>query len=77
MPSLGKILLLLLVAAVTWFGYRAFKRFEAVKAKHQDDLDRLRSQALKPKGEMTECPRCHTYHAAPRACGRADCPYAA
>ncbi|MFN0041737.1 MAG: hypothetical protein ACKVSF_00815 [Alphaproteobacteria bacterium] len=73
MLSFGKILLLLAVGAVVWLGYRVHKRIENVRARHEDELNRLRSQALKPKAEMVECRRCGVYVAGTQPCERRDC----
>lgn len=81
--SYGKLLLLVAVVAIVWFGFRWFQRWE----KERRDAERreaaqLARQAPTPAAtrageEMSACRVCGTYVAASamRACGRPNCPF--
>lgn len=85
---LGKILLLIVVVAVAWFGWRWFSRVQEIG---RDKRERLRTGARPANGaagggqpapdrsaeDMEKCAECGAYvvvRAAGR-CGRPGCPY--
>jgi hypothetical protein len=75
MLSLGKILLLVIVIGGAWFGYRIWRRYEAIQAAKEQA--RAQGRQAPPIGvEMVKCISCGTY--VPKAaagtcanCGRA------
>ena len=71
----GKLLVIAVVIAVVWYGYKYINRVNAIR-------EELRRRAPKPGGraleaeDMTKCRVCGAYVTAQaRNCGRADCPY--
>ena len=81
MLSFPKLVILVAVIAIIWFGFRWFERWEkerraAERSAAQLGRDRGRGTADRQAEDMTACPVCGTYvSAAARACGRANCPY--
>ena len=80
--SLSKILLTLLVIAAVWYGWRAYNRYQALRAdvrrRMAEEARRNPKPAAEPEAEDTiECPTCGAFVAANRrvSCGRKDCPY--
>jgi hypothetical protein len=86
MLSFPKLLVLVAVVAIIWFGFRWFERWERERRQGPGStaqLGRNRSSAQPPERdreraaeEMTACPICGTYVAAgARSCGRTNCPF--
>lgn len=83
--SFGKVVLLVAVVAVVWFGYRWLQRWDKerreAERREAAQLGRQGGQAPDPAPraaeEMTACRVCGTYvaPAAARACGRPNCPF--
>jgi len=78
--SFGKLLLLLLLVAAVWFGFRHVSRVEAVRRALREELQRRqRPQKAQPieAEDLVKCAPCGAYVAARGAtnCGRADCPW--
>jgi hypothetical protein len=78
--SLSKLLLLLLVIAVVWFGFRYMGRVDAVRRALREELARRRQPQKAPRVEaedLVRCSVCGAYVAARGAshCGRVDCPW--
>lgn len=81
--SFPKVLLLVAVVAIVWFGFRWFQRWEKErreKAEREEKEGRLGRDAA-PRAEtgrtevMTACRVCGTYVAVgARSCGRPSCP---
>jgi len=81
--SFTKVLLLVAVIAIVWFGFRWFQRWEKERREADDreyKNDRLGREAS-PKADakdvevMSACRVCGTYVAqGTRACGRPRCP---
>ena len=86
--SLQKLLVLILVIAAVWYGFKYLSRLDA-KRKTESKL-RERGGGTAARGgsatpaatetdaeDMVQCPTCRAYVAARGAanCGRADCPY--
>jgi membrane protein implicated in regulation of membrane protease activity len=75
--SFWKLLLLVAVIAVAWFGWRWYQRWEL----EQRDAEARRAGGTDPRRlaaeDMVACRICGTYVApkSARACGRAECPY--
>ncbi|MFM2129802.1 MAG: hypothetical protein RL477_1348 [Pseudomonadota bacterium] len=70
--SLSKILLIVLIAAALWYGYRWLKRSQ----EKQKAAEAARRDAVRGT-DLAACPACGTYAAAGLAkcpSGRADCP---
>jgi hypothetical protein len=77
---LYKLLLLLLVIAAVWFGFRYVGRVEAVRQALREQLARRQQPQKAPRVEAEDlagCSVCGAYVAARGAshCGRADCPW--
>jgi len=74
-----KLLTLVLLVAVVWFGFKFVARVNANAAAKRNEikegagLPRPRPNAE----EMVRCPSCNVYVSATKAtsCGRPDCPY--
>ena len=88
--SLTKILLTLFVIVAVWYGWRAFNRYQALRAAREREMPkqggRANGQARDSRGgarvardteDMIECRTCGAFVAASRlvACGRKDCPF--
>ncbi|MEX2010074.1 MAG: 50S ribosomal protein L32 [Dongiaceae bacterium] len=83
-PSLGKLLVLVAIVAIVWFGFRLIGRLD----QSRKDEARLKKRAGARRGsraaetaatveDTVKCPTCGAYVPARSAssCGRADCPY--
>lgn len=85
MLSFPKIVVLVAVVAVIWFGFRWFERWEREQRQAADrgqgrlgrERDRQGPIGGRDTEEMTQCPVCGTYVAAKtaRSCGKPKCPY--
>jgi hypothetical protein len=78
--SLSKLLLLLLIGAAVWFGFRYVNRADAVRRSLREELARRQQpeKASRVEAEdLVSCRACGAYVAARGAthCGRADCPW--
>jgi hypothetical protein len=83
--SFAKILVLVAVIALIWFGFRWFERWQKeTKTAAEKKGSRLGGGTAAPSRgapaeaeEMTACRVCGTYVAAgaARACGRPNCPF--
>ena len=81
--SLTKILLTLFVIVAVWYGWRAFNRYQALRAARAREGEmpkqggRANGQARVEAEDMVECRTCGAFVAASRrvACGRRDCPF--
>jgi uncharacterized protein len=75
--SLGKLLVLIAIIVVVWYGFKYVARTEEVR-RHES---RRKAPAAGPKRveaeDMTKCSVCGAYVAARGAahCGRSDCPW--
>jgi uncharacterized protein len=79
-PSLSKLLLLLAIILIVWYGFRLIGRLDTARREEArlGRRNRRRPAAAAPQVEETiRCPRCGAYVPArrPTGCGRADCPY--
>jgi hypothetical protein len=79
--SLPKLILLVLIIVIVWYGYRYMQRIEAVRRTFRAELLR-RQQAARPSPpvaaeDLVKCATCGAYVAArgAGACGRPDCPW--
>jgi len=86
MLSFPKLMLLVALVAIIWFGFRWFERWEKERRTHNQGRtgrvgrDRTSGMSAGEGGrapeEMTACPICGTYVAAgARSCGRTNCPF--
>jgi|GEM_PF-305679 len=85
--SFGKVVLLVAVVAVIWFGFRWFQRWEKERRDRAEREEREegrlgRDASPRPRGDtmptevMTACRVCGTYVAeGTRSCGRPRCPF--
>ena len=89
-PSIQKILVLISILGVVWYGFKLVGRLKEARdeqAKKQGSPPRKsnpwrsrtpasETQAMEAE-DMVECPVCRTYVAAKgaRACGKSGCPY--
>jgi uncharacterized protein len=74
--SFGKILLLAVVIAGAWFGWRWWRRVQKVSRDEAAELARARARQMRGE-DMVRCPVCEVYlsPSTARACGRENCPY--
>ncbi len=59
--SIGKILILVVIIAVVWYGFKAFGR---IKQKRDDDADEAvdaRTSVRSDAEDMAPCPKCGAY----------------
>jgi uncharacterized protein len=80
--GLPKLILLALIIAIIWYGYRYLQRIEAVRRALRDELMRRQRATARPAQpveaeDLVKCATCGAYvpahHAS--ACGRPDCPW--
>lgn len=73
--GLGKILTLVAVIAVVWYGFKLYNRLEEQRKQR---LEEEEDQKPKPGiGQTEQCQQCGTYVVTSSAadCGREGCPY--
>ena len=80
MFSLSKILVLLVILGLVWFGFQVAGELDKRKQARAEARRRASGGALeRPKPaaeELRTCAVCDTYvPASPTACGRSDCPF--
>ena len=78
--SLAKLVLLGIVVAALWLGFRYMSRVDAIRRSLREELTRRRAPGVPPAKEvedLVKCARCGAYVAAKSAsaCGRPDCPW--
>ena len=79
--SLTKLVVLAVVVAALWFGFRYMSRVDAIRRSLREELDRRRAPpgatSAKEVEDLVKCARCGAYVAARNAsaCGRPDCPW--
>ena len=80
--SFAKIVVLVLVVSLVWFGFRWFQRWEKESAaRNAADPARKRDRVGSPRElsaeDMVACPVCGAYVSARGAtsCGKPGCPY--
>lgn len=78
--SLPKFLLLALIIAVVWFGFRYVSRVDAIRRAVREEVKRRqrpRGPASIEAEDLVKCAQCGAYVAARGAssCGRKDCPW--
>ncbi len=77
--SLGKLLVLAIILAVVWYGWKYVQRVEQVRRTLRDEIERRRTGTppSRPAEDLVKCAVCATYVPARGAhsCGRADCPW--
>ena len=76
-PSLGKILVLVAVIVLVWYGFKLVSRLDQAR---KQELRRQEAGPAKPRPgveETVRCPVCDAFVASRGAtsCGRPDCPY--
>tara|TARA_B100000676_G_scaffold214600_1_gene211047 strand:- start:889 stop:1116 length:228 start_codon:yes stop_codon:yes gene_type:complete len=75
MFGFGKILVLAVIIAAVWYGFKFVGRLQA---KRQEELkDARREGDSKDAGDMVKCPQCAAFVVADGAanCGKSECPY--
>ena len=75
MFGFGKILVLAVIIAVVWYGFKFVGRLQA---KRQEELkDARREGDFKDAGDMVKCPQCAAFVVAGGAakCSKSECPY--
>lgn len=78
--SVGKLLLLLLLVAIVWFGFRYVSRVDAIRRALREELQRRQRpqqrESIKAE-DLVKCAQCGAYVAARTAtsCDRAQCPW--
>jgi len=75
MFGFGKILVLAVIIAAVWYGFKFVGRLQA---KRQEELkDARREGDFKDAGDMVKCPQCAAFVVAGGAanCSKSECPY--
>ena len=75
MFGFGKILVLAVIIAVVWYGFKVVGRLQA---KRQEELKNAgREGNSKDAGDMVKCPQCAAFVVAGGAakCSKSECPY--
>ncbi|MEC8134532.1 MAG: hypothetical protein VX107_00050 [Pseudomonadota bacterium] len=75
MFGFGKILVLAVIIAVVWYGFKFVGRLQA---KRQEELKNAgREGNSKDAGDMVKCPQCAAFVVAGGAakCSKSECPY--
>lgn len=80
MFSIWKLIVLLLIIAVVWYGFKYFGRLNRVREVRQKEQLAKRAKAGKSKPktqDMVPCAVCGDFvpDTGPGDCGRANCPY--
>lgn len=72
--GLSKLLLLVLVIAAVWYGYKLVGRLDRQRKDRVAERKRRDGESI---GKMDQCPACGIYVVAGQAanCGRQGCPY--
>jgi hypothetical protein len=82
--SLGKFLLLAVLVAAVWYGFKYIQRVEEIKRLLRREAERRQADQRARRGpqsldaeDLVKCARCGAYVAAQSAtaCGRPDCPW--
>ena len=83
--SLQKLLVLVLVVAVVWYGFKFVSRLQQARetdarlraSEKKAGRPAARGREVDEAEEMVQCPVCDAYVAAraTSSCGRDDCPY--
>lgn len=75
--SFAKLLLLVAVIAIAWFGWRWFQRWELERRTTEAQRADARASPRIAAEDMVACRVCGIYVApkSARACSRAECPY--
>ncbi|HET8728228.1 MAG TPA: hypothetical protein VFO41_12010 [Alphaproteobacteria bacterium] len=79
MLSLQKLLLLVAVIGLVWYGFKMIGRFQALREREAERNEARQSRRSLPAEDMVLCGTCKTYvtPASGNGCRRADCPYEA
>ena len=78
--SLGKLLVLAIIIAVVWYGFKYTARVEAIRRSVREEIAR-RQAAARPPGrsveDLVKCPKCGAFVASVGAtdCGKPGCPW--
>jgi uncharacterized protein len=81
--SFGKLLVLILLVLVVWYGFKYVQRVEDVRRMLRRELERRQGKPQPnqpiPAEDLVKCARCGAYVAtgSRSSCGRADCPWTA
>jgi hypothetical protein len=79
--SFSKLVLLAIIIAVVWYGYRYMQRIEAVRRWLREELQRRQSAARPSQPveaeDLVKCATCGDYVPSRNAsaCGRPECPW--
>jgi hypothetical protein len=76
--SLGKLILIAIVVAAVWFGFKYLQARDRQLAQARRDAEAAKGRVGRATAEtedLVKCPVCATYVARTAgSCGRADCP---
>jgi hypothetical protein len=79
--SLGKLLVLVAIILVVWYGFKYAARVEALRNSLRDEMARRQASGAKgrPRAveDLVKCPKCGAFVAAQGAsnCGKPGCPW--
>jgi uncharacterized protein len=79
--SLGKLLVLVVLINVVWYGFKYAARIEAIRRDVRSEVARRqaarRGGSARPVEDLVKCPQCGAFVAAEGAknCGKPNCPW--
>ena len=78
--SLGKLLVLAIIIAVVWYGFKYKARVEAIRRSVREEIARRQASPRPPSRsveDLVKCPKCGAFVASVGAtnCGKAGCPW--
>ncbi|HXP30506.1 MAG TPA: hypothetical protein VN832_05415 [Stellaceae bacterium] len=79
--SLGKLLILILLIGIVWYGFKYVQRVEEIRQRLRRQTGGQRrddsQDGSRAAEDLVKCPRCGAYVAVKSraSCGRADCPW--
>ena len=78
--SLGKLLLLAVLIALVWYGFKYASRVEAIRRSVREEVARRQTGArpgVRSVEDLVKCPQCGAFVAATGAtnCGKPGCPW--
>jgi len=78
--SLGKLLVLAILVAIVWYGFKYVQRVEAIRRSLREEIARRQAGARPPARsveDLVKCSKCGAFVAASGAtnCGKPQCPW--
>ena len=78
--SLSKLLVLAIIIAIVWYGFKYMQRVEAIRRSVREEIARRQASArpaARSVEDLVKCSKCGAFVAANGAtnCGKAGCPW--